>query len=341
MDCVSYPQWWVNYVFKNRVGICIFGCLNRFKGDMSITLRLIGAGVGLASSLYGVHKSAVEAKKQEQELARQRAANEAWYNRNYYQDYLNTVQAQNALKQYRNAWAERTKEARARQAISGGTPEQAQAVAEAGGEAMGNMIGNLAAKGEQSKAAIDAQKLAMDNNLSQQQAAIAEARQQAASNLMSSGASMLASSLPDVIEGAKGLKMPKKVTSTPTADTAPGMEKAVAAGRETRINPTSYDNPIVTPEPVQTQEQKNITGLTARGYDVKPSVSRPEYQNNIAPKPEAVAKALLPEGAVGEVDDPRYGTMREYKGSYGTAFKQAEKNGEKYFWWNNKPYAVK
>ena len=162
---------------------------------MSITLGLIGAGVGLASSLYGAHKSAKAAKEQEAELARQRAANEAWYNRNYYQDYLNTVQAQNALKQYRNAWAERTKEARARQAISGGTPEQAQAVAEAGGEAMGNMVGNLAAQGEQNKAAIDAQKLAMDNNLSQQQAAIAEARQQAASNLMSSGASVLTSGL--------------------------------------------------------------------------------------------------------------------------------------------------
>ena len=159
---------------------------------------LIGAGVGLASTLYGAHKSATEANKQEAELARQRAVSEAWYNRNYYQDYLNTVQAQNALKQYRNAWAERTKEARARQAITGGTPEQAAAVAEAGGEAMGNMVGNLAAKGQQDRAAIDAQKLAMDNNLSQQQAAIAEARQQAASNLMSSGASLIASGLQGV-----------------------------------------------------------------------------------------------------------------------------------------------
>lgn len=158
-------------------------------------IGLIGAGVGLASSLYGAHKSASEAKKQEAELVRQRAANEAWYNRNYYQDYLNTVQAQNALKQYRNAWAERTKEARARQAISGGTPEQAQAVAEAGGEAMGNMVGNLAAQGEANKQSIDAQKLAMDNNLSQQAAQIAEARQAAASNLMSSGASMITSGL--------------------------------------------------------------------------------------------------------------------------------------------------
>ena len=179
-------------------------------------LGIIGAGVGLATQLYGAHKSAVEAKKQEQELARQRAANEAWYNRNYYQDYLNTVQAQNALKQYRNAWAERTKEARARQAISGGTPEQAQAVAEAGGEAMGNMVGNLAAQGEQDKAAIDAQKLAMDNNLSQQAAQIAEARQQAASNLMSSGASMLTSGL-QAMDGGIGYADKKSVQAVADA----------------------------------------------------------------------------------------------------------------------------
>lgn len=194
VDCVSYPQWWVNYVLKNRVGICTFGCLIRIKTDMSV-VGLMGAGVGLANLLYGAHKSAAEAKKQEAEQARQRAVSEAWYKRNYYQDYLNTVEAQNALKRVRNAWDERTREARARQAITGGTPEQAQAVAEAGGEAMGETVGNLAAQGQQNKAAIDAQKLAMDTNLSQQAAQIAENRQQAASNLMSSGASMLTSGL--------------------------------------------------------------------------------------------------------------------------------------------------
>lgn len=166
-------------------------------------IGITSAVLGAAGAGYGAWKSADEAKKQEAELARQRAANEAWYQRNYYQDYLNTVEAQNALKQYRNAWAERTKEARARQAISGGTPEQAQAVAEAGGEAMGETVGNLAAQGQQNKAAIDAQKLAMDNNLSQQAAQIAENRQAAASNLMSAGAGLVTSGL-QAIDGGIG-----------------------------------------------------------------------------------------------------------------------------------------
>ena len=188
---------------------------------------IIGAGVGLASTLYGAHKSAKAAREQERELGRQRAANEAWYNRNYYQDYMNTVEAQNALKQYRDAWQERTQSARARQAITGGTPEQAAAVAEAGGEAMGNMVGNLAAQGQQNKAAIDAQKLAMDTNLSNQQAAIAEARQTAASNLMSGGASLIANSLPGLTQ-EKTTAAPAETPKTEVPIAAPAKAEATA-----------------------------------------------------------------------------------------------------------------
>lgn len=221
-------------------------------------LGLIVAGVGLASSLYGAHKSAKAAREQERELAKQRAANEAWYKRNYYQDYLNTVEAQNALKRYRNAWAEQTQQARARQAVTGGTPEQAQAVAEAGGEAMGNVMGTLAAQGQQNKAAIDAQKLAMDTNLSQQQAAIAEARQTAASNLMSSGASLIGNSL----QGLSNEKTTAAPAETPKAE-APAPAKAEATApisapaggmMNARINPQpaveapEVSNGLIVPE---------------------------------------------------------------------------------------------
>lgn len=194
-------------------------------------------------------------------MARQRAANEAWYKRNHYQDYLNTVEAQNALKRVRNAWDDRTREARARAAITGGTAEQAQAVAEAGGEAMGETVGNLAAQGQQNKAAIDAQKLAMDANLSQQAAQIAANRQAAAQQLMAGGASMITSGLQSM--GGKANKAASPTSPTITAtDTAPGAEAAVAAGRETRINPTSYVAPMVTPETKITDEEAR----KLRGY---------------------------------------------------------------------------
>ena len=217
------------------------------------------AGVvgGLASGFFGASQKRKAAREQRRELARQRAASDAWYKRNYYQDYLNTVEAQNALKRYRNAWAEQTQQAKARQAVTGGTPEQAQAVAEAGGEAMGNVMGTLAAQGQQNRQAIDAQKLAMDTNLSQQQAAIAEAEQQAGANLINNGIAVATSAL-------QGFE-PKSAVKA-SADAVPGSEVAVAAGRDTRINPTSYANPIITAPKELTEAERVALGRKQYTY---------------------------------------------------------------------------
>lgn len=221
---------------------------------------IVGVAGGLASGIFGASQQRKAAREQRRELARQRAANEAWYNRNYYQDYLNTVEAQNALKRYRNAWAEQTQQARARQAVTGGTPEQAQAVAEAGGEAMGNVMGTLAAQGQQNKQAIDAQKLAMDANISQQQAAIAEAEQQASANLINNGIAVATSAL-------QGLELKGASAAKTSVDAVPGSEAAVAAGRDTRINPTSYDNPVITAPKELTEAERVALGRTSRGYN--------------------------------------------------------------------------
>ena len=210
---------------------------------------------GLASGIFGASQQRKAAREQRRELARQRAASDAWYKRNYYQDYLNTVEAQNALKRYRNAWAEQTQQARARQAVTGGTPEQAQAVAEAGGEAMGNVMGTLAAQGQQNRQAIDAQKLAMDTNLSQQQMAISEAEQQASANLINNGIAVATSAL-------QGYEPKSASTVKTSVDAVPGSEAAVAAGRDTGINPTSYDNPVITAPKELTEAERAVLGRT-------------------------------------------------------------------------------
>lgn len=175
-------------------------------------LSAIGAAAGLGTAIYGAVQQRKAAKNQEKLLNEQAARNEAWYNRNYYQDYLNSVEAQNAMKKYRDMWSERTKEARARQAITGGTPEQTQAVAEAGAQGLSDMMGNLAAQGSARKAEVDAQKMVMDANLTGQRGAIEEARQQAGANLMQNGIGVAASSL-------QGMNIPKKVT-VPAMQTA-------------------------------------------------------------------------------------------------------------------------
>lgn len=220
---------------------------------------LLGLAGGALSAWLGSEASedAAEAAKRERE--RQIARQEAWYNRNYYQDYLNTVNAQNALKRVRDEWAKRAQEARARQAVTGGTPEQAAAVAEAGGEAMGNAVANIAAAGEQDKRAIDAQKAAMDANMSAQEIAAAEAREAAGATLMANGIGTMASSIGGLANVDFGGSKP---TVKATADTPPGMEVPVAVGRETKVNPTSYVAPMKTPETKITDEEAR----KKRGY---------------------------------------------------------------------------
>lgn len=205
---------------------------------------IVGAVAGLASGIYGASQQRKAAREQKDQLERQRAMQEAWYNRNYYQDYLNTVEAQNALKRYRNAWAEQTQQARARQAVTGGTPEQAQAVAEAGGEAIGNVMGTLAAQGQQNRQAIDAQKLAMDTNLSQQQAAIAEAEQQAGANLINSGIAVATSALQGYEPKRASTETPKVETPVIKApETSTRVNTRAVVGKEAGINPELIENP--------------------------------------------------------------------------------------------------
>lgn len=202
---------------------------------------IIGAVASAAATGYSIYKQNQQAKEQEKELARQQALNEAWYNRNYYRDYLNTVEAQNAVKQYRQAWADRTRGARARQAITGGTPEQAQAVAEAGGKAMGDMIGNLAAKGAQNRSAIDTQKLAMDTNLSQQESALAAQKEQAAANLMQNGVSAFTSSL-QAVGGKKDTPVAQTTVMSP--DTVAPLGEVKAPDIEVPQNTTAKRPPV-------------------------------------------------------------------------------------------------
>lgn len=154
---------------------------------MSVILGAIGLGLGVASAVKGALDARKAAREKKEAISRQKSKNEAWYKRNYYEDYLNSVAANNAIKRVRDSWSEANREARARQAVAGGTPEQAAAVAEAGGEAMANTVGTLAAQGEANKRAVDAQKQAMDANIAAQEGAIADAQQQAGMNLVENG----------------------------------------------------------------------------------------------------------------------------------------------------------
>lgn len=204
-------------------------------------LAIAGLASGLLSTGYGAYKEHKAVKEREQAQADHRARNEAWYRRNYYEDYLNTVGAQNAMKAYREAWEERTREARARQAITGGTPEQAQAVAEAGGEAMGNLVSNLAAQGADNKRRADEIKLQMDADMYKQDVADAEAKMAAGATLRENGMSLVSNSL-QAFGSSGGTRSTGGTTSdgglvTPPSKTINGR---AAVGKENGMNPALW-----------------------------------------------------------------------------------------------------
>jgi len=58
----------------------------------------IGIGASLIGGVMGASKAAKAANAQQQMLNQQRNKNEAWYNRNYYQNYLDSKEAQAAIK---------------------------------------------------------------------------------------------------------------------------------------------------------------------------------------------------------------------------------------------------
>lgn len=223
------------------------------------TLALISAGVGLAGSALGFAQARKAARERKRELRNQKARQEAWYNRNYYEDYMNGIAAQAAIKRVRDAWAERTQAARARQAVTGGTAEQAEAVAEAGGEALASTAGNLAAIGEQNKRQVDAQKMAMDAEMSAQKGALADVEQQAGMTIAENGINTAVAAaqslggtgnktvgarsdipLPDAAGLPSGAKMdiPNKIDTRIEVPVQPDVKDILRAqaGRNTRLN---------------------------------------------------------------------------------------------------------
>lgn len=116
---------------------------------------MIGAAIGLATSItggiMGASKASKAAKAQQQLINDQRAKNEAWYNRNYYQNYLDSSEARSAMKRVEETMRRRNQEAQATAAVTGGTQEAILAQQGNDQKLMGDVVGNLASRGDEIK----------------------------------------------------------------------------------------------------------------------------------------------------------------------------------------------
>jgi len=115
----------------------------------------IGAGVGLATSLIGGISASKAAKRAERRQREQEAKEEAWYNRRYHEDYLDTAAGQNLVRRAKELADNQWKKAAGAQAVAGGTDASVAQAKEASNKMMGDTIANIAATDEQRKAQVD------------------------------------------------------------------------------------------------------------------------------------------------------------------------------------------
>lgn len=156
---------------------------------------ILGAVGGLASGIFGGIKSAKAAREQQRLINEQESKNNAWYNRNYYQNYMESAEAQAAMKRVKNTLKKQNQEARATAAVMGSTPEAAVAQQQANNEILDNTATGLAAQATQRKTQVDAANQQNQNAILNARLGQSQMNEQGSAQLMSNGLGLIGSAL--------------------------------------------------------------------------------------------------------------------------------------------------
>lgn len=130
---------------------------------------LIGAGLGLASSIAGGISNRKARRKQEQMIAQQQRENQAWYDRTYNADPTKRADTVRLLTQMQEQINNRNKAAKGRQAVMGGTDDSTTAVKEANNKTLADTTSQIVAANDARKDNIEQQYMNRKNQLQNQQ----------------------------------------------------------------------------------------------------------------------------------------------------------------------------
>lgn len=130
---------------------------------------LIGAGLGLASSIAGGIANRKARRKQEQMIAQQQRENQAWYDRTYNADPTKRADTVRLLTQMQEQIKNRNKAAKGRQAVMGGTEDSTTAVKEANNKTLADTTSQIVAANDARKDNIEQQYMNRKNQLQKQQ----------------------------------------------------------------------------------------------------------------------------------------------------------------------------
>lgn len=158
------------------------------------------AAASLAKGIAGGIASGKAARAQKRAIDNQKAKNNAWYERNYYQDYLDTSMAKSSMKRVEDTLRRNNQETNATAAITGATPEAVEASLEGNQKTLSDTVGNLASHNDARKDSIDAVNLQNQNNITQQKIGQYQADEQAGASLEQSGIEGIGSALSGVAD---------------------------------------------------------------------------------------------------------------------------------------------
>ena len=133
---------------------------------------LIGAGLGVASSIFGGISARKARRKQERMLAQQEKENQAWYDRKYNEDPTKRADTVRLLTQMQEQIKNRNKAAKGRQAVMGGTEDSTTAVKEANNKTLADTTSQIVAANDARKDNIEQQYMNRKNQLQNQQMGI-------------------------------------------------------------------------------------------------------------------------------------------------------------------------
>ena len=177
---------------------------------------LIGAGLGLASSIAGGIANRNARKKQEQMIAQQQKENQEWYDRKYNEDPTKRADTVRLLTQMQEQIKNRNKAARGRQAVIGGTEDSTTAVKEANNKTLADTTSQIVAANESRKDAIEGQYQARKDAIQNKRMGL-EAEKAADTANVAAGVAGTAANIAATIDGGLGnSKVARPSVSSPT-----------------------------------------------------------------------------------------------------------------------------
>lgn len=126
-------------------------------------------GLQLYSGVKRLFGEKERQREAERIVANARANEQAWYKRNYYNDYFNSSMARAAMKRVEDTLSRNSRQNRAYAAVTGATPELSLARNEQGLDTLSNMVTNIAAQEDSRRASVDTQHLQNQNSLYNQE----------------------------------------------------------------------------------------------------------------------------------------------------------------------------